>query len=134
MPRDFDDLRHGTIDVLVLKALSWEPMHGYAIANWIGTRASGDLMITDPALYKALHRLEAEGAIRGDWGLSFSTPSAPAVSISLAYPLERPAGRRRRTALSRRGACSGDAASARSREDGWGRVRHSVRGATRDAR
>ena len=82
MPRDFDDLRHGTIDVLVLKAVSWEPMHGYAIASWIGTRASGDLMITDPALYKALHRLEAEGAIRGDWGLSENNRRAKYYSLS----------------------------------------------------
>jgi transcriptional regulator len=68
--RELDDLRHGTLDVLVLKALSAEPMHGYAIAKWVGERASGDLSITDPALYKALHRLEAEGAVSAEWGLS----------------------------------------------------------------
>lgn len=70
MTRDFSDLRHGTLDILVLKALSAEPMHGYAIAKWVGEKATGELTITDPALYKALHRLEAEGAVSAEWGLS----------------------------------------------------------------
>lgn len=82
MPRDFDDLRHGTLDVLVLKALSWEPMHGYAIAKWVGDRASGELVIIDAALYKALHRLEAEGAIRAEWGLSENNRRAKYYSLT----------------------------------------------------
>jgi PadR family transcriptional regulator PadR len=80
--RDFDDLRHGTIDVLVLKALSWEPMHGYAIAKWVGLRASGELMISDAALYKALHRLEADGAIDSEWGLSDNNRRAKYYSVT----------------------------------------------------
>lgn len=70
MPRDVSDLLHGTLDVLVLKTLSWGPMHGYAIAEWIEQHGGGDLVIVDAALYKALHRLEDAGAIESEWGLS----------------------------------------------------------------
>src|SRR5439155_24698431 len=63
MSRDANDLLHGTLDVLVLKTLSWGPMHGYAIAQWIEQRTRGDLEIVDAALYKALHRLAESGAI-----------------------------------------------------------------------
>lgn len=70
MPRDASDLLHGTLDVLILKTLSWEPMHGYAIAKWIEQRGAGTLEIVDAALYKALHRLERDGAVAAEWGVS----------------------------------------------------------------
>ncbi len=70
MPRDASDLLHGTLDVLVLKTLTWGPMHGYAIAEWIEERGDGELVIVDAALYKALHRLEDAGAIESEWGYS----------------------------------------------------------------
>jgi transcriptional regulator len=70
MPRDVSDLLHGTLDVLVLKTLSWGPQHGYAIAEWIERQGGGDLVIVDAALYKALHRLEDAGAVESEWGLS----------------------------------------------------------------
>lgn len=70
MPREVSDLLHGTLDVLVLKTLSWGPMHGYSIAEWIEQHGGGDLVIVDAALYKALHRLEDAGAIEAEWGLS----------------------------------------------------------------
>ena len=70
MPRDASDLLHGTLDVLILKTLSWDAMHGYAIAEWIETRGGGELVIVDAALYKALHRLENAGSIVSEWGLS----------------------------------------------------------------
>lgn len=70
MPREASDLLHGTLDVLVLKTLSWGPMHGYAIAEWIEQRGDGELVIVDAALYKALHRLEDAGAIDAEWGYS----------------------------------------------------------------
>ncbi len=82
MPRNYDDLRNGTLGVLVLKALSWESMHGYAIAKWVGDRAAGELVIIDAALYKALHRLEAEGAIRSEWGLSENNRRAKYYSLT----------------------------------------------------
>lgn len=64
------DFLHGTLDVLVLKTLSWQAMHGYGIARWIEERSSGAFVLEDAALYKALHRLEASGAIEAEWGLS----------------------------------------------------------------
>ena len=68
--RDSNDLLHGTLDVLVLKTLSWEPMHGYAIGRWIEERTRHELEIVDAALYKCLHRLETSGAISSEWGVS----------------------------------------------------------------
>ena len=68
MPRMPTDLLYGTLDVLVLKTLSWGPMHGYAIAGWIGQRTGGALAVDDAALYKALHRLERQRLVEGEWG------------------------------------------------------------------
>ena len=70
MARTPGDLLHGTLDVLVLKTLSWQPMHGYAILRWIEQRTSGELALEDAALSTALHRLERAGAIESTWGLS----------------------------------------------------------------
>lgn len=70
MPRDTSDLLHGTLDLLVLKAVSWGPMHGYGISKWIEERTAERLEIVDSALYKALHRLEDDGAIEAEWGTS----------------------------------------------------------------
>lgn len=70
MARQPTDLMHGTLDLLVLKTLSWQPAHGYTIAQSIEERSGGILGIEDAALYKALHRLEAAGAIESEWGLS----------------------------------------------------------------
>lgn len=70
MPDRRLDLLQGTLDVLVLKTLSWEPMHGYAISHWIAQRTGGALELVDAALYKALHRLERHGCIESEWGLS----------------------------------------------------------------
>jgi len=64
------DLLHGTVDVLLLKTLSWGPMHGYSISAWLRTRSDAALLVEDAALYQALHRLERHGAIESEWGLS----------------------------------------------------------------
>jgi len=64
------DLLQGTVDVLILKTLSWEPMHGYSIAKFIEQRSDGVLGVADAALYQALHRLERRGWIASEWGLS----------------------------------------------------------------
>jgi PadR family transcriptional regulator len=70
MPKSGSDLIYGTLNVLVLKTLTWEPMHGYAISNWLRERSGGTLQVDDAALYKSLHRLEAQGAIDSEWGVS----------------------------------------------------------------
>lgn len=60
----------GTLDVLVLKTLSWGPMHGFEITSWLETRSGGRLGITDAALLQALHRLEARGLLTAEWGVT----------------------------------------------------------------
>lgn len=64
------DLLKGTLDVLVLKALTWGPRHGYAVARWIDDATDGTLQVEEGALYHALHRLEAKGWVTSEWGLS----------------------------------------------------------------
>ena len=64
------DLLQGTLDVLVLRTLAWQTMHGYAISRWIRERTKGVIMIEDAPLYKALHRLERDGCVAPEWGLS----------------------------------------------------------------
>jgi PadR family transcriptional regulator, regulatory protein PadR len=70
MARDTSDLLHGTLDLLVLKALSAQPLHGFGLSRWIEDRTNNELEIVDSALYKALHRLEDVGAIEAEWGVS----------------------------------------------------------------
>ena len=64
------DLMQGTVAVLILKALSWGPMHGYDVSRSIRRRSEGALGLEDAALYQALHRLERKGWIEAEWGLS----------------------------------------------------------------
>ena len=64
------DVRQGTLDMLVLKALTWGPMHGYSILGWLRETTDGEVRIEDAALYPALHRMEARGLIEAEWGLS----------------------------------------------------------------
>ena len=80
--RDPNALLHGSLDVLVLKTLSWAPMHGYAITRWIEDRTRGDLEIVDTALYKSLRRLEEDGAIASEWGLSENNRRARYYSLT----------------------------------------------------
>ena len=60
----------GTLDALVLKALAWAPMHGFEITTWLEDRSGGALGVQDSALYQALHRLEARGLARAEWGVT----------------------------------------------------------------
>ncbi|MEX0891536.1 MAG: PadR family transcriptional regulator [Gemmatimonadota bacterium] len=69
MGREMDVLQ-GTLDVMVLKALTAGPQHGYNILAWLRAATDGELRIEDAALYPALHRLEARGFIESEWGLS----------------------------------------------------------------
>ncbi len=64
------DLLQGTLDVLILKALSWGPLHGYAVVRWISQRTEDALRIEEGALYPALHRMEERGWIEAEWGVS----------------------------------------------------------------
>jgi transcriptional regulator len=64
------ELVKGTLDVLILKALSWGALHGYGVSRWIRERTGGVLAVEDAALYQALHRLERRRWIESAWGLS----------------------------------------------------------------
>lgn len=67
---DSMDILRGTMDVLILRAVSWGPVHGYGVARWI-ERATGEaLKVEEGTLYPALHRLEDRGWIEAEWGLS----------------------------------------------------------------
>ena len=70
MPKTSLDLLQGTVAVLILKTLSWGPLHGYDISRSIRQRSDGALGLEDAALYQALHRLERKGWIEAEWGLS----------------------------------------------------------------
>lgn len=60
----------GTLDLLVLRALSWTPMHGFEIVSWLERAGSGSLDIEDSALYQAVYRLEERGLLEADWGVT----------------------------------------------------------------
>jgi PadR family transcriptional regulator, regulatory protein PadR len=64
------DVLQGTLDLLVLKTLSWGSMHGYNILDRLRRATNGELRIEDAALYPALHRMEARGLITSEWGVS----------------------------------------------------------------
>jgi transcriptional regulator len=64
------DLIQGTLNVLILKTLSWGPMNGYAIAQWVRQATLGDIELEEGALYPALHRMEHRAWITAEWGVS----------------------------------------------------------------
>lgn len=63
-------LVRGTLDVLVLKALSGAEQHGYAVADWIHATTDRELLVEEGPLYTALHRLERQGWLSSEWGFS----------------------------------------------------------------
>jgi PadR family transcriptional regulator PadR len=70
MPKPPVPLLQGSLDLLVLGALSAGATHGYGVATLVRERSSGALAIEDAALYQALHRLERKGLVAAEWGLS----------------------------------------------------------------
>lgn len=89
------DLFTGSLDLIILKALSWGPMHGYAIARWIRVSTKEGLTVREGALYPALHRLQAKGFLAEEWGMTDTNREAkfyrltPAGKKQLASELER---------------------------------------------
>jgi transcriptional regulator len=82
------DLLQGTLDMLLLKALQLEPLHGYAIARRVQQLSEDALRVEEGSLYPALHRIEERGFVESDWGTSENNRRAK------YYRLTR-AGRRR---------------------------------------
>jgi PadR family transcriptional regulator, regulatory protein PadR len=64
------DFLKGTLDLMILKTLSWAPSHGYGIARWIEQCTNDVLQVEEGSLYPALHKLEEKGLIAAEWGIS----------------------------------------------------------------
>ena len=84
MPRAPLDLLQGTLDVLILKTLTWGAAHGYAVSRAIRERSEGTLAVEDAALYQALHRLERQRLVEAEWGLSESNRRAKFYQLTAA--------------------------------------------------
>lgn len=79
-----NEILRGTLDLLVLRALSWGTLHGYGIAQWI-ERATGDVLaVGEGTLYPALHRLEERGWVEAEWGVSENNRRAKYYSLTQA--------------------------------------------------
>jgi transcriptional regulator len=64
------ELLQGSLDVIVLKTLSWQPMHGFGIARWIQQLSDDALQIEEGTLYPALYRLENRGLVKAEWRIT----------------------------------------------------------------
>ena len=95
MKDDSLDLLQGTLDILVLKALSWGSRHGYAVASWIRDTTTDSLSIEDGALYTALHRMEQRGWLESSWGLSENNRKAKYYQLTELGRRELKASRQR---------------------------------------
>jgi transcriptional regulator len=82
------DFLKGTLDLMILKTLSWTPMHGYGIARWIEQCTDDVLQVEEGSLYPALHKLEDQDLIAADWGVTENGRRAKFYHLT-------PAGRRR---------------------------------------
>ena len=78
------ELLQGTLDLMVLKALTWGPMHGYAVARWVRETTDDDLRIEEGALYTSLHRMERRGWVAAEWGLSDNNRRAKFYQLTAA--------------------------------------------------
>lgn len=97
------DLIQGTLNVLILKTLSWGPMNGYAVAQWVRQATAGEIELEEGALYPALHRMEHRGWIAAEWGVSENNRRAKYYRLT-------PLGRR----------------ALRARTEGWERLVNAV--------
>jgi len=72
----------GTLDLLILKALSCTPTHGYGLASWLERYSGGDIVAEDSALYQALHRMEGRGLVTAEWGVTENNRKARYYSLT----------------------------------------------------
>jgi PadR family transcriptional regulator PadR len=84
MARTPPELLQGTVDILILRALAWAPMHGYAISRWLDARSDGVLFVEGAALYQALHRLENRKWVEPSWGVSENNRKAKFYALTPA--------------------------------------------------
>ncbi len=76
------DLLQGTLDLLILKALQHEPMHGFGVATRIAQMSQEMLQVEQGSLYPALYRLEDQGWIKSEWGVSDNNRKAKFYSLT----------------------------------------------------
>jgi transcriptional regulator len=76
------DLLRGTLDLLILRALSWQTSHGFGVARWIEQITDDVLRIEEGSLYPALYRLEKRGWVESEWGLSENNRRAKFYSLT----------------------------------------------------
>jgi transcriptional regulator len=74
----------GTLDILILKSLSWGSMHGYGVMRWIRETTDDALQVEEGALYPALHRMEERGWLRAEWGVSENNRRAKFYTLTSA--------------------------------------------------
>jgi PadR family transcriptional regulator, regulatory protein PadR len=79
-----EQLLQGTLELLILKTLSWDSLNGWAIMLWIKERTREDILIEEGALYPALHRLEKRGLVQGEWGQTENNRKARFYSLTAA--------------------------------------------------
>ena len=84
MAKEKNDLIYGTLDMLILKALQHEPRHGLGIADRIQQISSEVLRVEQGSLYPALYRLEAEGWLKAEWGVSENNRRARYYALTAA--------------------------------------------------
>ena len=84
MAKEKNDLIYGTLDMLILRALQHEPRHGLGIADRLHQISADVLRVEQGSLYPALYRLEAEGLIRAEWGISDNNRKARYYELSAA--------------------------------------------------
>ncbi len=84
-------LVRGTLDLMILKTLSWGPMHGLGVLRWIEQATRAELQIEEGALYPSLHRMEQKGWLEAEWGYTEAGRKAKFYRLS-------PGGRRQLTA------------------------------------
>jgi transcriptional regulator len=74
----------GSLDLVLLKALSWGPRHGYAVAEWIQQATEATVLVEEGTLYPALHRLERRGYVSAEWGVSANNRRAKFYELTRA--------------------------------------------------
>jgi PadR family transcriptional regulator len=77
-------LLKGTLDLLILKTLSWGAMHGYGVVSWLERQSGGTLGVEDSALYQALQRLEARELVQAEWGITENNRKARYYKLTAA--------------------------------------------------
>ena len=99
MAKKRDNIIPGTLNVLILKALSWGPIHGYGISRWVQEATDEVLRVEEGVLYPALHRLERDRLLTSAWGVNDTGRRAKFYSLTARgrKQLEAEAARWRRS-------------------------------------